>query len=1341
MDQSHINGADGFAFDDADWPQNMDVGQVEPAYYFDGDGSAPVGQQGYGIPTQSSTTYGQTQAHIGGYNPGFQPQSFHGLDQYQPFTQGSAIQHNTPLQNSHHVPTTAHLNGYPQPYDAGHSVSPVGSQAGYGAPRVASPYLPQPGGGNGVNRYNDSRPEFFNTAHTQQQHVPVQQQHAQIQQQHALVQQQRAQVQQQHAPVQQQRAQVQQQHASVQQQSAPVHQQRAPVQQQHVAAPVYQAQQVGQQLMTVPQQQLVQPAIQSSAARNVPTNPPSTAGQLAAHTPQQSQPGLSVPDMFLRATPTSVDPNSTNSQRWVGMNNAFISDTFERLRDQKQSDRLSNEKLLPVFARTDRRRLYSERPLLIPAEAMGRYIDSLRTIAKDDEKAGVKHRIRRLALEYDLQRVGSLDREALDSYDKVPKGGLSKFQAEARKRGIEYPPLEPEDSFSELELLEMRTVAMLDLPTTWALDTKLLKQVAADFAEFLAQAVKDLRNLPEYKELVLEIKKSKDKEETSQCKRLRPVLEKGRERLRRVVATALRVADDRILAVLEPRSVAHTFQVLVNLANTNDIESPLTNALLNFAGRLPFLDDSMVESFKWSKLVSKLEVVKDEEVKAAVRRIKDVVKSNEGKEPLMPKVSSTPAANGKAASKPSSAKVVPATSGNSATKGSTGASTSKRPRTDQDEGEGRVTKKPATELRASASQPSKNSSQRTTAPAQAQAKAAASTTILNALKARPSTGALPGKSRLPAKVATKSEAVKPERSYSEIKPSRITQSQLTSTSKPEVSKPPINNPSKTSSSEASKMSSQAQDEDTKPETSRSSSGFAALMSEIEQSETTKRPSPTPKKTEIPINETDEERQRRIRKEERRALNLRVAFKKDKELVAIREFHVEEAEDEDRDDHMILDANDDKAEGMLLKASRSSQIDTDREWEEPILIDFTTIPEEQRQKTFVTRGGHIEVETEQQKLMAEKEMTEVMVVYTDAADIPSSASSPRPETDIDFLGPSGTEMPEDENIAARAALTMAYGPRGSLEQLLKRNVPDTTSTAAMIVDKVKAAAPYQNYDDPQVRKVKDEQVFQALTSAAARNYVDPEPVNPELSKIRRDYDDPAVQAASKSLEAVFKDFTGQPARPQEPPKWQQDPVRRAEWIDGYNKDKLAEEATRQAAQQSALLAQNYGQQAPSQQQNAYAQFYQQQPAQDPMAAALAALQSATAQPAQAAQQPNPLHALMAAYGNQQAAPAVDPNQALQLAMWAAATAAQQPQAQQYGTTAQAGYGQDNNQQDEGAEHRNRDRDRGGRRGGREGGGREEDHLRGINRSLIGTKPCTFWARGNCNRGDKCTFRHG
>lgn len=62
------------------------------------------------------------------------------------------------------------------------------------------------------------------------------------------------------------------------------------------------------------------------------------------------------------------------------------------------------------------------------------------------------------------------------------------------------------------------------------------------------------------------------------------------------------------------------------------------------------------------------------------------------------------------------------------------------------------------------------------------------------------------------------------------------------------------------------------------------------------------------------------------------------------------------------------------------------------------------------------------------------------------------------------------------------------------------------------------------------------------------------------------------------------------------------------------------------------------------------------------------------------------------------------------------------------------------------HGNKPKGGGGRNGGGGGGGgggkneNVPEHLRGINRSLIGTKACAFWAKGQCAKGDKCTFRH-
>ncbi|RYP06583.1 hypothetical protein DL764_003082 [Monosporascus ibericus] len=105
---------------------------------------------------------------------------------------------------------------------------------------------------------------------------------------------------------------------------------------------------------------------------------------------------------------------------------------------------------------------------------------------------------------------------------------------------------------------------------------------------------------------------------------------------------------------------------------------------------------------------------------------------------------------------------------------------------------------------------------------------------------------------------------------------------------------------------------------------------------------------------------------------------------------------------------------------------------------------------------------------------------------------------------------------------------------------------------------------------------------------------------------------------------------------------------------------------------------------------------------------------------------------------------------QAAQWAAYYQQYQNQAQGQGSSATYA-AQEQQQQHDGSDQNNRrdrdrDRDRrgnrqqhGGNRGGGGGSGGDRDS-RGINRSLIGTKPCTFWAKNQCTKGDKCTFRH-
>lgn len=104
-----------------------------------------------------------------------------------------------------------------------------------------------------------------------------------------------------------------------------------------------------------------------------------------------------------------------------------------------------------------------------------------------------------------------------------------------------------------------------------------------------------------------------------------------------------------------------------------------------------------------------------------------------------------------------------------------------------------------------------------------------------------------------------------------------------------------------------------------------------------------------------------------------------------------------------------------------------------------------------------------------------------------------------------------------------------------------------------------------------------------------------------------------------------------------------------------------------------------------------------------------------------------------------------------AQWAAYYQQQQNQGQQGQNQGQgqgqaenqASYGQERQQNDSNDANGRRDRDRRANNNGSRphGNNRGPDRDgRAINRSLIGTKPCTFWAKNQCTKGDKCTFRH-
>ncbi|KAI1270657.1 hypothetical protein F5Y18DRAFT_369108 [Xylariaceae sp. FL1019] len=99
-----------------------------------------------------------------------------------------------------------------------------------------------------------------------------------------------------------------------------------------------------------------------------------------------------------------------------------------------------------------------------------------------------------------------------------------------------------------------------------------------------------------------------------------------------------------------------------------------------------------------------------------------------------------------------------------------------------------------------------------------------------------------------------------------------------------------------------------------------------------------------------------------------------------------------------------------------------------------------------------------------------------------------------------------------------------------------------------------------------------------------------------------------------------------------------------------------------------------------------------------------------------------------YGAQQTQP-------YNTAYQAQAYGAQQTQPHDGASGEDSSYGSQGAYQSQGQSRDNSDR--GGRKDFNRGG---KDFNKGINRALIGTKACTFWAQGKCAKGDNCTFRH-
>lgn len=555
-----------------------------------------------------------------------------------------------------------------------------------------------------------------------------------------------------------------------------------------------------------------------------------------------------------------------------------------------------------------------------------------------------------------------------------------------------------------------------------------------------------------------------------------------------------------------------------------------------------------------------------------------------------------------------------------------------------------------------------------------------------------------------------------------------------------------------------------------------SSTISGLLAEI--AKPAEKPKPQERVVKAP--ETPEERSRRLRKESRRGRT--VMWKPDDELVQVRFFEHDSTEDEGRASNMIRDARDNRLEGQMLKQMQRSMQEGDDEdddgnpteteihpWAAPRPFDYSVLDISQREKNYVTRGGTCEIMSEQKKIMHEYENRELMTIYTTLSEIPDTPRSPSRSASEPLGQPTQVGLPADnpksQEVHRRWSEAIQFGIDVASQSALRRlglsPTHGTNSTLAYPgTGPITAPSQFAVGASMMTQEERDARVLSLLQSERAKSYVDPTPFDPANPKIVQPPEtrDERVQKAFSIIQSTvdqcsasthFNGFNGGYAGYNHQ---QAAEAKREEESHHVYESAQGQYAIHQAgyfpAYQTQQQLQGYSQLTP-QVPDQYAAILQQvQALQNPQTAQSTAISQHTL-----AQPDNGLASLLATLGH-----SVQPAQATQAAThdanYAAWQAWAQSQAQSYAAQSQVqsqsqsypSYSQqhDGIPRDEAA-YGSHNQDYQYQRESGERGARKEflrgtkDH-KGINRALIGTKPCTFWAKGQCAKGDNCTFRH-
>jgi hypothetical protein len=890
------------------------------------------------------------------------------------------------------------------------------------------------------------------------------------------------------------------------------------------------------------------------------------------------------------------------------------------------------------------------------------------------------------------------------------------------------PPAEP-------EYTSVKAAELVRLHPSHHNNQQLASDACIEFATFLQAKANEAKTAL----AALSDALKKTKVDQAEVDSLTAQAQQAKEQLERAITEGLQNEPGDLFTKLNGNNkvVATANNVLIKLVNTSQANSSLTKAILRLYTRLAKFTPEQLEKLLLGRVRKRLEKDGDAEANALMAQVYEKAERKDSDESESEGSSSGAGSGGRVK------KVAPAqtrvlskkttqggdskkTTTASATKSANSTSDSAKLSAAQPQSKNMAANNEASKAPAKASQkmPStatgiKRSREEDTAAADARSskKPAPATAASGsaATQAKPrSTLLLPGKTRPASKPAPKPEPTKAEVQKGATK----AESTKAQPAKPTL--PP-------SGSAAAKPAKPKPAEPTK-QAAPTKSIFSSLMDEIVEEKTIRTPTTNKKKAFGPDpNETPEERERRLRKEARRG--LRVAFKSGDALVEIREFtrHPEEIAEGNMARNVRTDGrykNSEESEMMKRlhggQGTKAMEIN-DREWEEPSAINFDNIPQEQREKTYITRGGLKTFETEEQKIARERELNELMVIYHNRADIPPSARSPPYEPSLSstsgvkevYLPPT---VPEFDELVQRTRDFREWGPYGASRaaqvRLERSGRPDYANLYNERAQRQPDVRPQQPvvksapqdpriWYEPSVAARRDQQTYDLLNSDRARNWQDPDPNNTNYRRMTEEEldNDPKLQAVLANLRRIAQEV-------------QADAARRAQAERAQAEAKRAEQPAQQEAPKPAAVPAQDAQAVAPDYSAAWAQYYaaqqQQQQAwygqqQNPYSQA-AANPYMQAQAPQAAQQPqtgdqnNQYAGILAALGIQQPAaqpqaqsqPAADHNAQIQAALMAlaannqnqaqsAAPAATDPQAQYLLDVMKLAAGQNNQSQ--------------------------------------------------------------